>query len=109
MTTYYAVCNVGGPISVNLEAETEAEALAAFGKLDKRAAIDDCCTDAEDELDIDGDGMSEDEFAEQLKLSGATPERDLDAIVNYQAGTVAHLSDGWYLWSVETVSYTYTI
>ena len=101
MATYYAVCNANGPISVRLEGETKEQALAAFAALDTRAAIDSASTDAEDDLGIDGANMSEDEFARALEEAGATRVEDLSPIVNVHAGTVAHLADGWTLWSYD--------
>lgn len=101
MTTYYAVCNVNGPISVRLDGETEAAAVEEFAAADIRAWIDAPRLDAEDELDICGENMSEDEFDDALKAAGCTPVKDLDPIANAHAGTVAHLADGWYLWAKE--------
>lgn len=98
MTTYYAVCNVYGPISVRIEAANDAEAREKFEALDQRAAIDAQTTDAEDDLDICGDGMSEDEFDAALRAAGCQSVSDLSPIVNAHAGTVAHLADGWWLW-----------
>jgi len=98
--TYYAVCNAGGPISVKLDGETKEEALAAFGALDGRAAIDSARTDAEDDLEIDGaQDMSEGDFAEALEAAGAQHVCGLEPIVNAHAGTVSDLKDGWALWS----------
>ena len=96
--TYYAICNVNGPISVRLDGETKIQALAAFAALDTRAAIDSASTDAEDDLGIDGANMSEDEFAAALEEAGAEYAADLSPIVNDHAGTVAHRADGWSLW-----------
>ena len=97
-TTYYAVCNVGGPISVRLEADTKEDAITEFSAGDRRAWIDGCQTDAEDDFGIIGADMNEAEFDTALRASGLTPVEDLSEIVNAQAGTVAHLRDGWYLW-----------
>jgi len=99
-TTYYAVCNVGGPISVELEGGTVEEARAAFDAGDKRAWIDEPRTDLEDALDLCCQDMSEDDFAEAVEAAGATTAGDLSPIANAHAGTVAHLADGWMLWSV---------
>lgn len=103
-TTYYAVCNAHGPISVRLDGETREQALAAFAALDTRAAIDSASTDAEDDLEIDGADMSEDEFAAALEEAGAERVDDLSPVVNAHAGTVAHLADGWTLWSYDDES-----
>lgn len=96
--SYYAVCNVNGPISVRLDAETEEEAQAEFAALDDRAAIDGQSLDAEDDLDIDGADMSEDEFAAALRAAGGEEVRDLTPVHNYHAGTTAHRANGWMLW-----------
>ena len=98
--TYYAVCDANGPISVALAGATEAEAIESFGGLDCGAVIDDARTDLEDALDIDGAGMDEDVFGAALEAAGAERVLDLAPIINAQAGTVAHLSGGWMLWSV---------
>lgn len=98
--TYYAVCNVNGPISVNLgDHDTVEAAVAAFESIDPRAKIDECAADAEDELDICGEDMGEETFARALREAGCAQVRDLSPIVNAHAGTVAHLADGWTLWA----------
>lgn len=96
--SYYAVCNVNGPISVRLEAGDEAGALEAFAALDARAAIDEPRLDAEDDLDICGEGMDEDTFDAALRAAGCVPVRDLDEISGHD-GRAYHLADGWYLWA----------
>lgn len=103
--TFYAVCNVGGPISVRLDGDTLDAAHAAFAALDGRAAIDSAKTDAEDDLEIeDAETMSEDHFEIALEAAGAVRVADLEPIVNAHAGTVAHLANGWTLWSVKVAS-----
>lgn len=84
--TYYAVCHVGGPISVALGA-TESEARAAWEALDGRAAIDGQSTDLEDAHGIEGgDEMAWDEF---------------DAAIESLGGShVEHLDEHWSLWAV---------
>lgn len=101
--TYYAVCNVGGPISVELAGATRGEAIASFDTLDGRAAIDAASTDIEDKLELDIEGgatMTEVAFAAAIKAAGARWVADLSPIHNAHAGTVAHLADGWTLWMV---------
>jgi hypothetical protein len=99
MTTYYAVCNVNGPISHEIQAESLEDAVAQFGAADTQQWIDDADTDAEDDLDIeDASGMSEGEFEAALEAAGCTMVRDLSPVHNYHAGTSAHLSGGWELW-----------
>ncbi len=102
MSRFYAVCNVNGPISVRLQGETEAEALASFEALDTRAAIDGCKTDAENAAGIDGSDMSEEGFGEALEAAGFERVRDLSPIVNAHAGAATHLADGWMLWRDDT-------
>lgn len=99
--TYYAVCDAGGPISVELDAHDTESALAAFAALDERAAIDAAMTDAEDALGIAGEGMSESEFAAAIEAAGGESVCDLEPVHNYHAGTTAHLAGGWTLWRVE--------
>lgn len=108
MGTYYAVCNVNGPISVRLDAETLDGAMEEFRTANSRSWIDSAKTEAEDDLGIDGADMSEEVFDDALRAAGATPECDLSEVVNAHAGTVAHLSGGWYLWR-KVSKYTYTI
>jgi hypothetical protein len=96
---YYAVCDANGPISVELEGDTENEALASFEELNGRQAIDDCRTDAEDALGIDGSNMSESDFDDALIHAGATPVRPL-------GNTDQHgrpVAGDWYLWEVDEV------
>ena len=95
---FYAVCNVNGPISVELDGDTVDEALAAFGELDGRAAIDGARTDIEDELGIDGADLSETDMHCRLEDEGAYPVRSLATVVGYQH--LYHEADGWYLWAV---------
>lgn len=97
---FYAVCNVNGPISVELDGDTVDEALASFAGLDGREAIDNARTDIEDEIGIDGSDLSESEMDDRLDNEGAYPIRSLQPIANAHAGTTAHIADGWYLWAV---------
>jgi hypothetical protein len=96
--TYYAVCHVGGPISVRIEAESVDAAERRFRALDLDECIDRARTDAEDDLDIDGADASESQFGDALELAGYIEVRDLDPIDNAHAGTRAHLAGGWVLW-----------
>lgn len=97
--TYYAVCNANGPISVRLDAETKEAALNEFHEGCTESWIDEPRMDAEDDFDINGEGMSEDEFGEALKAAGCVSVCDLNPINNWQSGAVAHLADGWWLWA----------
>jgi class 3 adenylate cyclase len=100
-TKYFAVCNVNGPISVELDGESEVEAMASFGLLDGRKAIDVARTDIEDALDIEGAAeMGESDFADALEAAGAEHVRSLAEVVNAHAGTVAHEVGGWSMWAV---------
>jgi hypothetical protein len=103
MATYYAVCNVNGPISRRIEADSVEGAIGVFEFADSQAWIDEPATDAEDDLDIAGDGMSEDEFAEALRAAGARSVRDLSEVMVGPCGTArpSHIADGWMLWEVE--------
>lgn len=99
MHTYYAVCNAGGPISVNLgEYANEKAAREVFEMGEHHKWIDEPKTDAEDDFEIDGSEMSEDEFAAELTKAGAKMVCDLDPIHNHQSGTTSHLLNGWMLW-----------
>lgn len=49
MATFFAVCNVNGPISVEINASDLDQAVAEFEAMDARELIDDARTDAEDE------------------------------------------------------------
>jgi hypothetical protein len=100
MPTYYAICNVNGPISVRLDSSTMEDALREFAAANTREWIDEARTDAEDDLGIDGSEMSDAEFDAALRVANAAPVKDLDEVVNAHAGTVQHLHGGWYLWEV---------
>ena len=77
MMMYYAACDVNGPISVAIEADSIDAAAAAFERLDHRALIDGAECAAEDDLDFCGDGMSETEFAAAMAEHGYEIVRDL--------------------------------
>lgn len=98
MTTYYAVCDVNGPISVRLDADSLEAALSEFETADTRAWIDGARTDAEDDLDIDGADMDEDQFDAALKAASARPIKDLAEVVNGHTDRQYHIAGGWYLW-----------
>lgn len=98
MATFFAVANVNGPISIEIEANDINDAIGQFEAMNTQAAIDDAMTDAEDALDICGDGMTETEFDAALESAGCEPRRELSPIHNAHAGTTAHRYGGWYLW-----------
>ena len=79
----YAVCNVNGPISVRLDSAE------GFDPDQARGWIDDARTDAEDDLGIAGEDMTEEEFAQALEAAGYSP-------VAYPDGNVR---DGWVIWA----------
>ena len=66
---YYAVADANGPISVRIYADSAAHAAAWFAAQETNFA-DAGRTDAEDDLDIEGDGMEPAEFAEALEARG---------------------------------------
>jgi len=101
MTTYYAVCDVNGPISRELRATDAVAAVAEFEAADTRAWIDEPALDAEDIAGIEGENMDEDAFAAELERLGSVMVRDLAPIHNYHAGTTAHLAGGWCLWEFD--------
>lgn len=74
-TTYYAVCNANGPISKRIAGPDETP---------QPQWIDDACTDAEDDLDINGEGMTPGRFHEALIEAGATLVRDADIWGDWQ-------------------------
>ncbi len=100
-TTFYAVCNVNGPISVELGASTKEEALDEFSRADTGEWIDEPRTDIEEALGFDGYDMSEDEFAEMLTKKGLKMVEDLETYTNYYSGRIYHIADGWVLWSLQ--------
>jgi hypothetical protein len=69
MSKFFAVAHANGPISVAIDAETISQAAGWFAAQDTSFA-DDCRTDAEDALEIVGDGMSQSEFAAALETCG---------------------------------------
>ena len=99
--TYYAIANVNGPISVCLNAETEQQAIEEFSVADTQAWIDEPRMDAEDDLGIAGNGMTEDDFAHALQHAGLRMVRDMALVGNAHAGTVGHLEGGWVLWALD--------
>jgi len=69
MTTYYAVADVNGPISVRITAETMSDAIDWFrNQTDDFAA--DCRTDAEDDLGFCGADMTAEQFKKSLESRG---------------------------------------
>lgn len=94
-TTYYAICNVNGPISVRLQAGSIEAAHKEIETIDFPSAIDTAETDAEDDLDINGaDEMDEAQFAEALRAAGAQEVEALDV-----GGRDNNpVRDGWMLW-----------
>jgi hypothetical protein len=66
---FFAVADVGGPISVAINAQSAAAAAEWFSGQSTNFA-DAGRTDAEDALDFCGDGMSSDEFAAELQARG---------------------------------------
>ena len=99
MTTFFAVCNVNGPISKEINAGSIDEAVEQFNAMDAQHLIDSCSTDAEDDLDIENaTGMTEDEFAEALEAAGCVSVRDLAEVVNGHSMRAYHVAGGWMLW-----------
>ena len=94
---FYAACNVNGPISVSIEADSVDNAVAIFAELDAQGMIDAAECDAEDDLDFDGSSMSESEFEAAMDAAGFSVIRDLSEIHNYHSGVTQHLQDGWQL------------
>jgi hypothetical protein len=68
---FFAVADFCGPVSVAINAESSAAAAEWFN--DQATSFEDAGrTDAEDALEICGDGMSSEEFAEELQARGYT-------------------------------------
>ena len=88
MATYYAICNVNGPISHRIQAGSAAEAADFFADSDPRAWIDSPDTHAEDDLGIEGEGLDEVAFAAEMEAVGYEP-------TSYPDGNVR---DGWVIW-----------
>lgn len=89
MTTYYAVCNVYGPISKRIEAETIESAICFFESANSRNWIDEAATDIEDDLDIAGAQMSQSDFADLLRSCGMKEVYDLSG---------NNILNDWALW-----------
>ena len=84
---YYAVTDACGPISVRIYADSAGHAAAWFAAQETNF-VDECRTDAEDDLDIAGDGMDAAEFAEAMEARG------------WQAICLDLCDDGqWSLWA----------
>ena len=98
MATYYAVCNVYGPISKAIEADSVEEARAIFEAADTQAWIDGGCADAEDDLGIEGDSMTEDQFETAMEAAGYREVEDLAPHHSHDGRCTTHILDGWMLW-----------
>lgn len=96
---YFAVCNVNGPISRKIVAESVQSAVAQFEAMDHQHIVDSVSTDAETELGIDASGMSEHAFAAALETAGYTSVCDLSPILLGQQSRAYHAVGGWMLWS----------
>ena len=66
---YYAVADANGPISVRIYADSASQAAAWF-RLQETNFADAGRTDAEEDLDIEGDGMDAGGFAEAMEARG---------------------------------------
>lgn len=66
---FYAVADINGPITVRINAETASEAREWFLSHDANFG-DDCRTDAEDDLDVCGDGMTASEWSDVMESKG---------------------------------------
>jgi len=88
---YYALCDMGGPVSARLEGSDVAEAIQYFtrvgdhGGLHPERAL-------EDATGVDGEGMLEEDFETALVAAGAERLQALPITV--------HLADGWSLWAL---------
>jgi len=69
---FYAVADFGGPISVRIYADSAAQAAHWFAAQETNFA-DAGRTDAEEDLDIEGDGMDAGGFAEAMESCGWSP------------------------------------
>jgi hypothetical protein len=99
--TFFAVCFVNGPISVEIDAESVVEAVEIFESGNHQAWIDDASTDAEDDLDFCGKNMSESEFAEALESFGCEQVCDLALSYSHPSSPMQssyHIAGGWVLW-----------
>lgn len=95
--TYYACCNVNGPISVEIVAKSVESALEKFAALNHRECIDNCRTDAEDELDIDCTGFDEDAFDEAMREKGYRVVADMSDASGHD-GRLLHVVGGWLIY-----------
>jgi hypothetical protein len=101
MARFFAVCNVGGPISIAIQADSVSAAVAEFDDIDQRSVIDDGRCDVSRLLgwkESDTRGKTEDEIAVMLQAAGCKEVRDLDSVYNYHGRTSGHLQNGWALW-----------
>ena len=69
---YYAVADFDGPISVRIYADSASLAACWFAA-QKTNFADAGRTDAEEDLDIEGDGMEAADFAEAMESRGWSP------------------------------------
>ena len=76
-TKFYAVADINGPITVRINAETAAAAREWFDSQTDNFG-DDCRTDAEDDLDVCGDGMSASEWSDVMERTKSAVPAVLD-------------------------------
>ncbi|MFN9291880.1 MAG: hypothetical protein ACK6EB_27710 [Planctomyces sp.] len=69
---YYAIADVGGPVSVRIYADSASLAAVWFAA-QKTNFADAGRTDAEDDLEIEGDGMDSADFADAMGALGWSP------------------------------------
>jgi hypothetical protein len=84
-TEFYAISNCNGPISVYLLSTTEEASIEEFENNYSREWIDDPRTDFEDMEEICADGMTKEEFFQELRAN--------------EFKLVKNLNDNWTLWA----------
>lgn len=95
---YYAIANVNGPISVRLPGSTLDEARAALAALSVAECVE-AYMDVEDDLGIDGENMTEDQFAAVLTAAGAVQIEPCQEQSGHD-GRAQVVAGDWWLWSV---------
>lgn len=67
---YYALADANGPITVRIEADSASEARQWFRDHQNDGFVDDCRTDAEDDLGVCGEGMNYNEWSAVMESKG---------------------------------------
>lgn len=103
MKKFYAVCNVKGPISMAICANSVEDAVEVFDMLNYYQIIDSRRNDIKKDYELLDlyDKDTESQFGNMLYDLGLDEALDLDPYGDpLDDGTPRHLTNGWMLWEV---------